>query len=135
MMTAKLSDGREVRILFKHQRFEQPQFHIRQGRGRHAGEEVWVQAQTLCRIVEGPREQEQELLIGSALCSVHDNFCREEGRQMALAHALGLSPHYHPLNPKGQKNLRVAPVDAATLLQAYQKRPRRKAAAPKKTGD
>lgn len=129
-MTATLSDGREVRILFKHERFPQVELHIRQGEGKHSGERVWVQARTLCRIVEGPRDHETEVLVGSALCSVADNFWREEGRQVALSHALGLDRRYHPLNPR-QQNLKLAPADVATLLQVYQHRPRKKAPAKK----
>jgi len=107
---AKLGDGRDVRILFRHDRFEEPITVTRAYRGNM----VEVNAQTVCSIVTGPREEEEILGLGTALKSIEDNFEKEVGREKALRRAI----------EAGKRSKKIAVEDSGTLLAAYFTRPR-----------
>lgn len=85
---AKLSDGREVRVLFKHVKLNVPAVESRVIEGVVIGKVKVFDRFTECVVVTGPKEAETVLGWGQAWKSVEDQFNRAIGREFALKRAL-----------------------------------------------
>lgn len=107
-MIAANINGRELKIVFKHNRFEyldvnkKPRVVPVPIPGTHT---AFARAATIAVILEGPYRQEETVASGVAYCSVLDNFSLEAGRQIALKRALADS--------------RLTREEQGTVLSAY----------------
>lgn len=125
MIATTLTDGQEVRILFRHNDFKKQAQEIarelgvpsdievsgvcRGDRRNKQGEEKFYTHSTLCDIVVGPKDAEVSLGQGESWCAVGDNFCRATGREYALKRAI--------------ENGGFGREDTGNLLAAYFNRP------------
>ena len=75
----------DVRIVFKHQHFDQPVWHARRN-----GKMALVVAQTEALLLQGDRDHEEVVAVGRSRCSVEDQgrYSREGARQLALKRAV-----------------------------------------------
>lgn len=105
MIRTQLTDGREVKILFQHDQGCEHEHEHDNGLSYDVS-----RGHTVCWLMTGPRETEQEIGKGIAYCSVEDNFCRETGRRFSLARAI--------------ENANLGREDAGRVLASYYRRPR-----------
>lgn len=115
-----------VKIQFKHERFTAPVIHDRK---QHEGSTKprgwgWISAETVCRLVGGPREDERDVIDpGYARCSTADKYVKETAREVALLHMLGVDKRFDLADPR-QRRLVLTPEDTGRVLAAYYGRKR-----------
>lgn len=93
-MIRTIVNNTEVRVVFRHRQYGQEFDRTEPGQDPRVAlpipgtDGLEATGETRCLIYAGPRDTPTLIADSIAHCSKHDNFCRETGRQIALARAL-----------------------------------------------
>lgn len=108
----QLPNGEGARLEFEHRKHLVPILHK-----RLSGKAAVVTHTTIARIMKGEVKAPEEFIRGEAHCAADDNFSRETGRAVALAHMLQLD--------KPEADRPLSRWLTGKILQAYYNRRRK----------